>query len=71
VTQAGCGALCPAFGRGCYGCFGPQDCADVVALRGRLTDLGVGEAQLGRMLSTVNAAAPQFQLPVVAEEEGT
>jgi coenzyme F420-reducing hydrogenase gamma subunit len=22
-TQAGCGALCPAVGRGCYGCFGP------------------------------------------------
>ena len=22
-TQAGCGALCPALGRGCYGCFGP------------------------------------------------
>ena len=27
VTQAGCGALCPAFDRGCYGCFGPQDTA--------------------------------------------
>ena len=23
VTQAGCGALCPSVGRGCYGCFGP------------------------------------------------
>jgi sulfhydrogenase subunit delta len=22
-TQAGCGALCPAIGRGCFGCFGP------------------------------------------------
>jgi len=22
-TQAGCGALCPAAGRGCFGCFGP------------------------------------------------
>ncbi len=25
VTHAGCGALCPAHGRGCYGCFGPSD----------------------------------------------
>ena len=23
VTRAGCGALCPSVGRGCYGCFGP------------------------------------------------
>jgi len=23
-THAGCGAICPAFGRGCYGCYGPQ-----------------------------------------------
>jgi coenzyme F420-reducing hydrogenase gamma subunit len=22
-TQGGCGALCPSFGRGCFGCFGP------------------------------------------------
>lgn len=23
-THAGCGSICPAFGRGCYGCYGPQ-----------------------------------------------
>ena len=23
ITQAGCGAICPAYNRGCYGCFGP------------------------------------------------
>jgi coenzyme F420-reducing hydrogenase gamma subunit len=25
VTMIGCGALCPSYGRGCYGCFGPMD----------------------------------------------
>lgn len=25
VTQAGCGALCPAHHRPCYGCFGPKE----------------------------------------------
>ncbi len=29
VTQAGCGAICPAFRRGCYGCFGPMPGANV------------------------------------------
>ncbi len=34
VTQAGCGALCPSFARGCYGCFGPQDTPEHVVLGG-------------------------------------
>jgi coenzyme F420-reducing hydrogenase gamma subunit len=32
VTQAGCGALCPAFARGCFGCFGPMESANLAAL---------------------------------------
>ena len=33
VTQAGCGALCPAMGRGCYGCFGPCETNNIKALQ--------------------------------------
>jgi coenzyme F420-reducing hydrogenase gamma subunit len=25
ITQAGCGAICPAYDRGCYGCFGAME----------------------------------------------
>ena len=32
VTQTGCGAICPRFGRGCYGCFGPRTEANVKGL---------------------------------------
>jgi coenzyme F420-reducing hydrogenase gamma subunit len=32
VTQAGCGAICPRFGRGCYGCFGPREQANAAGL---------------------------------------
>ena len=32
VTQSGCGALCPTFGRGCYGCFGPREQANAASL---------------------------------------
>ncbi|WP_333784711.1 oxidoreductase [Thermocrinis sp.] len=31
ITNAGCGALCPSVGRGCYGCFGPCEGANVKA----------------------------------------
>ena len=33
ITQAGCGALCPGFNRGCYGCFGPCEEANVEAYK--------------------------------------
>jgi sulfhydrogenase subunit delta len=32
VTRAGCGALCPAFHRGCYGCFGPKETPNTQSL---------------------------------------
>jgi coenzyme F420-reducing hydrogenase gamma subunit len=32
VTRTGCGALCPAYGRGCYGCFGPRESANTRSL---------------------------------------
>ena len=38
VTQSGCGAICPAYRRGCYGCFGPMESANVPALRSRIPD---------------------------------
>ena len=62
VTQAGCGALCPAFDRGCYGCFGPQDRANVPSLAKQLRSGGLPDDDLGRLLRTFNAAAPAFQL---------
>ena len=75
VTQAGCGAICPAFGRGCYGCFGPMSTPDTDSLRARLTGLGMTDAAVSRIFSTFNAAAPAFAaaaghaLPEPADED--
>ena len=33
VTHAGCGALCPAYDRGCYGCFGPKETPNTAVAR--------------------------------------
>jgi sulfhydrogenase subunit delta len=60
VTHAGCGALCPAYDRGCYGCFGPADTANTESLTGRLLELGMSETDVGRVFRTFNAAAPAF-----------
>jgi sulfhydrogenase subunit delta len=60
VTQAGCGAICPAFDRGCYGCFGPQDTPNTVAWNRRLGELGLTPEATLRIYRTFNAAAPAF-----------
>ncbi len=60
VTQAGCGAICPAYDRGCYGCFGPKETPNPAALSDRLLALGMDRAALGRFYRTFNAAAPAF-----------
>jgi coenzyme F420-reducing hydrogenase gamma subunit len=57
ITQAGCDALCPAFDRGCYGCFGPMESPNVPALRGQLARLGLDGAEVDRLLQTFNTAA--------------
>jgi sulfhydrogenase subunit delta len=57
VTHAGCGALCPAVRRGCYGCFGPMSGANVPALTGQLHRLGMDDAAVGRVFATFNVTA--------------
>lgn len=60
VTQAGCGALCPAHLRGCYGCFGPKEQANAPALSEQLQKLGMDHRSLVRFYRTFNASAPVF-----------
>jgi coenzyme F420-reducing hydrogenase gamma subunit len=57
VTHAGCGALCPAYRRGCFGCFGPMTSPNMPALIGQLRACGLSEAAIERAFRTFNAAA--------------
>jgi coenzyme F420-reducing hydrogenase gamma subunit len=60
VTQAGCGALCPGYSRGCYGCFGPYPSANTAALADHLRAQGHTRTQVERLFATYNAGAPAF-----------
>ena len=63
VTHAGCGALCPAYQRGCYGCFGPKETTNTRAFSDYCggAPLGIDPGTLARLFSTFNAAAEPFQ----------
>lgn len=65
ITHAGCGALCPFFARGCFGCFGATRQARTGAMA-RLLTATSGESEaardaLRRTLSSANPADPIFR----------
>ncbi len=68
VTQAGCGALCPTFNRGCYGCFGPNDTPNTASMADRLRTMGMSEAEVMRFFRTFNAGAEAFRVESIAHE---
>jgi coenzyme F420-reducing hydrogenase gamma subunit len=61
VTHAGCGAICPAYRRGCYGCFGPMETPNPASLMREWRTLGATPRDIRRALQTFNAAAEPFR----------
>jgi coenzyme F420-reducing hydrogenase gamma subunit len=57
VTHAGCGAICPSYNRGCYGCFGPMETPNTISLTKQLRLLGMGEPAVERVFRTFNVTA--------------
>ena len=57
ITHAGCGAICPAYARGCYGCYGPSDAPNAASLMAEWTRRGATRGEVVRVLRTFNAGA--------------
>jgi coenzyme F420-reducing hydrogenase gamma subunit len=71
VTQTGCGAICPRFGRGCYGCFGPREQANAAGLTRHLQMAGDrSREEVGRLFAGFTAYNEPFR-SMVTELGGT
>jgi sulfhydrogenase subunit delta len=60
VTQTGCGALCPRFGRDCYACYGPAENPNTVSLAQRFQGIGLLPETIVRKFLHINSNAPAF-----------
>jgi coenzyme F420-reducing hydrogenase gamma subunit len=61
VTQAGCGALCPAFARGCFACFGPKETPNTASLASWFEQMGTSKDDIVRVFRSFNASAESFR----------
>ena len=52
LTHAGCGALCPSYQRGCYGCFGPMEASNAGSLSVWLAGHGMPARDISRLHRT-------------------
>jgi len=69
VTQAGCGAICPAFNRECFGCYGPQELANAKSLCAHYEQRGEARDHLVRLVRNFNGYAPEFRAASDALEQ--
>jgi coenzyme F420-reducing hydrogenase gamma subunit len=61
VTHAGCGAICPAYNRGCYGCFGPKETPNAAAWATWWKHQGMKEEDIVRAFRGFYAYAEPFR----------
>lgn len=69
VTQTGCGALCPSYNRGCYGCFGPKDTPNTAALAEWFEKLQIERPDILRLFRGFNACSEPFRRESEAYEK--
>ncbi len=61
VVKAGCGAICPSFKRGCYGCFGPCKNPNIESLISWFKNMGISGEEIRRLFENENAYAEEFR----------
>ena len=69
VTHAGCGAICPSYTRGCYGCYGPMENPNTASLASHLSGMGESAEDIMLAFRSFNAYAESFRKESDAHEE--
>jgi sulfhydrogenase subunit delta len=69
VTQAGCGAICPSYHRGCYSCFGPKETPNTASLAEWFTQHDTSREDIVRLFRGFNAFAEPFRKESEAYEK--
>ncbi|HJW87153.1 MAG TPA: oxidoreductase [Candidatus Brocadiaceae bacterium] len=61
VTHTGCGAICPSYNRGCYGCYGPMETPNTASLSSWFNRLGVREEGVVQSFRSFYAYSEPFR----------
>ncbi|MBT3197291.1 MAG: sulfhydrogenase subunit delta [Gammaproteobacteria bacterium] len=68
ITRGGCGAICPRYGRACYGCSGPVAAPNTAPLKSRFSALGLSPEAVERHFSMLHSGAKPFLSEGVKDE---
>ena len=61
VVKEGCGALCPSYGRGCYGCFGPMVDPKPETLSKRFEETGISKDEIVLRFRSITGWSEPFR----------
>ncbi|XOV78619.1 MAG: hypothetical protein ACFHVJ_17025 [Aestuariibacter sp.] len=69
AVRNGCGALCPSFGKACYGCFGPSEQPNCSSLSNRFSGLGLLPEEIVQRFAAIHSQTPSYREQIRRWEE--
>jgi sulfhydrogenase subunit delta len=60
VVRVGCGALCPSFGKACYGCFGPSEQPNCTSLSNRFAGFGLVPEEIAQRFAGIHSQSKAY-----------
>ena len=61
TTRTGCGAMCPAYGKACYSCYGPSEQPNCRSLANRLKGIGLVEWEVVNRFAQIHCHSPEYR----------